>query len=42
MPIVNGKYQNPGWQNDGPPAINADELNAICDTLEKLDAQRSA
>lgn len=37
MPIVNGKYQNPGWVNGQRPAINADELNAISDTLERLD-----
>ena len=34
MPIVNGKYKNPGWVDGGPPAINATELNAISDTLE--------
>lgn len=38
MPIQNGKYINPGWMNDGPPAIDDAELNAISDTLEKLDA----
>lgn len=39
MPINNqGKYINPGWMNDGPPAIDAAELNAISDTLENLDA----
>lgn len=37
MPIQNGKYVNPGWQNGGPPAIDANELNAISDTLENLD-----
>lgn len=37
MPIQNGKYVNPGWQNGGPPSIDANELNAISDTLEKLD-----
>ena len=41
MPIVFGKYQNPGWVNGQRPAINAAELNAISDTLEKLDAPPS-
>lgn len=34
MPIVNGKYVNPGWNDNTQPAINAVELNAISDTLE--------
>lgn len=38
MPVVNGKYKNPGWVNNQPPRINATELNAISDTLETLDA----
>lgn len=38
MPIVNGRYQNPQWRNGGPPALDADELNAISDTLEKVDS----
>ena len=38
MPIQNGKYVNPGWLNNGPPAIDAAEMNAISDTLENLDA----
>lgn len=38
MPIVNGKYQNPHWVNGGPPALDAAELNAISDTLEKVDS----
>lgn len=38
MPIQNGKYVNPGWLDNGPPAIDDAELNAISDTLEKLDA----
>ena len=37
MPIKDGKYKNPNWVNGGPPAIDADELNAISDTLENLD-----
>ena len=39
MPINSqGKYINPGWVDDGPPAIDAMELNAISETLERLDA----
>jgi len=37
MPIVNGKYKNPQWVDKQRPAIDAGELNAISDTLEKLD-----
>lgn len=36
MPIVNGKYQAPTWVNGNRPAINASELQAICDTLEGI------
>lgn len=36
MPIVNGKYVNPGWVNNSPPALSASEMNAISDTLEEL------
>lgn len=36
MPITNGRYVNPGWVNGQPPAINASELNAVSDTLERL------
>lgn len=36
MPIINGRYVNPGWVNGQPPAINASELNAVSDTLERL------
>lgn len=37
MPIVNGKYKNPGWVNQARPAVNMQNLNDISDTLEKLD-----
>lgn len=37
MPIVNGKYKNPGWTNNARPPIDAQNLNDISDTLEKLD-----
>lgn len=35
MPIVSGKYVNPGWLNKTVPAINATNLNDISDALEK-------
>lgn len=38
MPIVNGQYVSPTWQNGGPPALEEIELQAITDTLENLDA----
>lgn len=34
MPLVEGKYVAPDWQNGGPPAIDADELNAMSQKLE--------
>ena len=37
MPIQGGKYVSPNWQNGGPPAIDAEELNAMSDKLEELD-----
>lgn len=37
MPIVNGKYKNPGWVNGTRPPINGQNLNDISDTLERLD-----
>lgn len=37
MPIVNGKYVNPIWVNESNPSINATELNAMSDALERLD-----
>ena len=36
MPIVNGSYVAPTWVNDAPPAIDADELNAISQTAESI------
>lgn len=35
MPIVNGQYQAPTWVNGQRPPINATELQAMCDTIEK-------
>lgn len=34
MPLVEGKYVAQDWQNGGPPAIDADELNAMSQKLE--------
>lgn len=34
MPIQDGKYIAPAWQNEGPPAIDADELNDMCQTIQ--------
>ena len=39
MPIINGKYKNPGWVNNQQPPISAENLNDISTTLENLDAQ---
>lgn len=33
MPIVDGRYEAPTWVNGQAPAIDAAELQAICDTL---------
>lgn len=33
MPIVSGAYVAPTWQNNGPPPINASELQAMSDTI---------
>ena len=40
MPIVEGKYKNPGWQNGSAPDIDANELKAMSSTLEKADSTR--
>lgn len=37
MPMNDGHYVAPTWVNYGPPALGADELNAISGTLENLD-----
>lgn len=34
MPIQNGAYVAPDWENETYPAINQEELNAISQTLE--------
>ena len=33
MPVSGGKYVAPVWQNGGPPALDADELNAISQSI---------
>lgn len=38
MPIQDGKYVSPDWSNSSPPPINASELNALSETVEKADA----
>lgn len=38
MPIIDGNYISPTWNNDDPPALNASETQDITDTLEALDA----
>lgn len=38
MPIQNGRYISPTWLNNGPPAIDQAELQAMTDTLEQLDS----
>lgn len=37
MPIQDGKYVAPNWNNSSPPPINASELNALSQTAEKAD-----
>lgn len=34
MPIVSGSYVAPTWTNNAAPAIDAAELQALCDTVE--------
>ena len=33
MPLSGEKYVAPIWQNGGPPALDADELNAISQSI---------
>ena len=37
MPMSGNNYVAPTWVNYGPPALDADELNAISGTLENLE-----
>lgn len=34
MPMSGGEYLAPTWVNGAAPAIDADELQAICDTVQ--------
>lgn len=34
MPIVNGNYEAPAWENQNPPAINDTELQALSQTIQ--------
>ena len=38
MPIQDGKYVTPAWQNGGAPAITAEELTAIGQSIEQDQA----
>ena len=35
MPLSGGKYVAPHWVNGGPPALDAGELQAMCDSIVK-------
>ena len=35
MPIVNGKYESPIWENNHQPAMDAAEMQAITDSVEE-------
>lgn len=35
MPMNNGHYVAPTWVNYGPPALDAAELQAMCDTVQE-------
>lgn len=37
MPISNGKYVAPDWRDNAAPAIDAAEMRAISETLERVD-----
>lgn len=41
MPISDGKYVAPTWVNDSSPSIDADELQAMCDTIESNQNARA-
>ena len=36
MPIQDGKYVAPTWNNNAPPPLNSSELQAICDTIAAI------
>lgn len=33
-------YKNPGWKNDAPPALNAENMNALCNEVEEMSANK--
>lgn len=37
MPIQGGKYKSPTWNNESEPAINANELNDLTQTVQRQD-----
>ena len=41
MPIINGKYVAPTWVNGQNPPIDAQEMQAICDSVAKNQAPTS-
>lgn len=41
MPIVGGKYVSPIWSNDSGTKINASEMQAITDTIEKNQNEKA-
>lgn len=40
MPTVSGNYVAPTWSNDAPPAINASELQAMSDAIQRSDQNK--
>lgn len=34
-------YTNPGWNNDALPALNAENMNALCNAVEELSTESS-
>lgn len=42
MPIVNGVYQAPTWVNNGPPAMDATELQAMCNAIVQNQGDAAA
>lgn len=41
MPIVDEKYVSPTWSNDHGTKINASEMQAITDTIEKNQNEKA-
>lgn len=41
MPYTNGVYTNPGWANNAPPPLNANNLNDISSAIEGLQTKQS-